>query len=947
MEYASKCTTLLAQKSQGLNHSNPEQCPSIDISAQQLSKEIIQQASRLLPSDTTYSAHELIQRFGSPMQPIYVDQSNVDINGAQYQNPLIMPIYDGQLELIQCAVMQDKSPVSIIPDGLAKGFTYYGDLQKDKPVILTYHLEAFFKIAQTGYAVALVLLPHLCNKHLTELQAFGFKQIQYVIQQLAKAGYEQLYMPVRPEHILLESFQNLEKNTTLRLLNQYQKIGESEFFTELSQYTSKEEVSAFIDEAIALLPEQNSLDKGYLIKPMRWENGHFHITKDGLFFIEKDRNGTTSKRFISSPILVVAKTRDHFSNNWGVLLKWSDDSGTEHTQALSMELFQTDGADLRKALAYQGVMIAPDQKARNLFQCYLMSYPIGRHALCVDRVGWHGDVFILPHEQIGRQSDNDLIVYQSNNALDNRYQSKGTLEQWRSNVSQLIESHSLLVFSLCTAFAGQLLAPLNQQGGGFHFKGGSSKGKSTGLNLACSVWGNPKQFYRTWRATGNALEHTAYMHNDSFLVLDEIGEIANPKELGNIVYMLANGLGKGRMTKQITAKPMHQWKVVFLSSGEKSLKEIMREQGQNTKLGQEIRLADIDIDQSEYGIFDCIDFAEDGAKQAVELSKHMAECYGMAGIAWLTYLTSDKNRIMSEAIELLSQYRNALCLDHSQGHIQRVASYFALVATAGELATRANITGWRLGTAFNAVQKVFNHWLSGFEQVGDYEKREVIAHVKAFFEANESSRFETITPHPEHSERINHRVGYWRIENGDKIFYVLPEQFKNEVSKGFDSRKVAKALLDQGLLEHDTGKNTKTVRLPSRSKAIRVYAIKDSIFSWDNGNIEGNIGNTGNSLGNRGFEPVAQMELQKATQATNTANKIDLPNVAQRCPNRIDQGNSLKASDSGHVACVALVAHEKQQPPKQAVPKRQIKPRQSSLEFEPDLRTIDMFEGML
>ncbi len=62
------------------------------------------------------------------------------------------------------------------------------------------------------------------------------------------------------------------------------------------------------------------------------------------------------------------------------------------------------------------------------------------------------------------------------------------------------------------------------------------------------------------------------MHNDSFLVLDEIGEIANPKELGNIVYMLANGLGKGRMTKQITAKPMHQWKVIFLSSGKKALK---------------------------------------------------------------------------------------------------------------------------------------------------------------------------------------------------------------------------------------------------------------------------------------------------------------------------------------------------------------------------------------
>lgn len=795
-------------------------------------KDILAQCTHLVSFDDAYSSHPLIQRFGSPEQPIYVDDGNVDINGVTYAQPLILPIYDGQMELVQCAVMQDGQRVAVMPDGLAKGFAKYGELQKDKPVIVVYSLEAFFKIAQTGYAVVLVLLPTLCSNRKTELKPFDFEQIQFVINQLSQAGYKQLYLPVRIEHMHLEPFKKLEQSTAVRLLCQYLKIGVSEFQIELTQHESVSEVLAFIDEAIEALPEKTNLPKGHLAKPMKWENGHFHITKDGLYFVDEDKNGTSQKRFISSPVLVVAKTRDNSSNNWGVLLKWKDDNEIEHTQALSMELFQTDGADLRKALSYQGVMIAPDQRARNLFQCYLMSYQTGQYALCVDRVGWHDDVFVLPHKQIG-QSSSDLIVYQANNALDNRYQSKGTLEQWRSNVAQLAENHSLLAFSLCTAFAGQLLDPLNQQGGGFHIKGSSSKGKSTALNLASSVWGNPKQFYRTWRATGNALEHTAYMHNDSFLVLDEIGEIANPKELGNVVYMLANGLGKGRMTKQITAKPMHQWKVIFLSSGEKSLKDIMTEQGQKTKLGQEIRLADIDIDQSEYGIFDGIDFAEDGATQAIELSKRMADCYGVAGIAWLEYLTSNKGERMDEARELLDQYRQSLTVNQSQGHIVRVANYFALVAVAGELATKANITGWKAGTAFNAVQKVFNQWLGSFEQVGDYENREIVTHVKAFFEANESSRFEAITPDPDHVERINNRVGYWKIENGEKIFYVLPEQFKNEVCKGYDSRKAARALLAYNLLEHDTGKTSKTARIPSRKNAVKVYAVKEAIFSWE------------------------------------------------------------------------------------------------------------------
>mgnify|MGYP003606335326 CR=1 FL=1 len=214
---------------------------------------ILAQCTTLNPLDGTYLNHSVIARFGSPEQPIYVDQSNVDINGVTYEQPLIMPIYNGQMELVQCAVMQDGKRVSVIPDGLAKGFARYGDFNHTKPVIITYSLEAFFKMAQTGYAVALVVLPTLCNAHLTELKAFDFEQIQFVINQLSKAGYTKLYLPVRPEQMHLEPFKALEQNTAVRLLNQYLKIGVSEFQIELTQYESLSEVLAFIDEAIEAL----------------------------------------------------------------------------------------------------------------------------------------------------------------------------------------------------------------------------------------------------------------------------------------------------------------------------------------------------------------------------------------------------------------------------------------------------------------------------------------------------------------------------------------------------------------------------------------------------------------------------------------------------------------------------------------------------------------------
>src|SRR5690606_21418357 len=99
--------------------------------------------------------------------------------------------------------------VKVIPDGLAKGFAYYGDLHKDKPVIITYSLEAFFKIAQTGYAVVLVILPNLCQGKITELKSFDLKQIEFVIEQLTRAGYQQLYLPVKPEQLKNQDLQVL------------------------------------------------------------------------------------------------------------------------------------------------------------------------------------------------------------------------------------------------------------------------------------------------------------------------------------------------------------------------------------------------------------------------------------------------------------------------------------------------------------------------------------------------------------------------------------------------------------------------------------------------------------------------------------------------------------------------------------------------------------------
>lgn len=766
--------------------------------------DIFAQCTQLLPNDTLYLEHELIQRFGSPEQPIHIDPSKVEINGVKYESPVILPIVNGQLELVQCTVLQDGQRVSVIPDGLAKGFARYGDFDHAKPVIITYNLEAFFKIAQTGYAVVLVILPTLCNTQPTALKPFDFEQIQFVIHQLSKAGYTQLYLPVRPEHIQLEAFQSLEKNTTVRLLNQYQTILEGEFFTELSKDESKEEISAFIDEAIEQLPKLSLLPKGHLAKPFRMDDGAFlHILDNGLYLIKekKDEDGELkqTRTFICHSAIILGEARSLNNDNWKRVIQFHDKDNTLHRLLIPYEHFMGEAQEALKIIANHGLMPPRQAYKKNVFINYIQDYPIEQRFRCVDRAGWHGYCFATPNKTYGNSEDEELLFHSDNKSP---YTVSGSFKEWQE-LSQLIEPHALAVLAFSSAFSGQLVLPLGAESGGFHIYGSSTDGKSTVTKASCSIWGNPKHISKSWRTTDNALENEAELRNDSFLNLDELRQ-AVPKAVSDIVYMLTGGQGKARSTKAGKNRDAKQFSLMYTSTGEVTLEEHLRRGNIELDAGLLLRFAHIPSDAGKgYGVFDCINYGtapQDIGNRINELaSKH----YGHAGIKWLEYLTQDKDAVMEQAQTLM----NSFIEQHGQtknGQASRVLRRFALVATAGELATQAGITGWTQGRAFEAVAHCFNTWLGNLGNGENMEETKTLEHIKAFFEANGTSRFEDLTLIRQADgevlrPRINNRVGYYDPE--EKTYLVSPTMFKKEMCIGMNEANVKKALIKHGWIK--------------------------------------------------------------------------------------------------------------------------------------------------
>lgn len=590
-----------------------------------------------------------------------------------------------------------------------------------------------------------------------------------------------------------------------------------------------------IDEPSSEIIAETELNERFI-----YENGFFEVRSDGLYYVHlNDKNSSKPPRqhtvFICSPIEVIARTRDVHSTAWGILIRWFDADGVMHQHSIAMDSFHGDTREYRKYLASQGLIITPNTKHRQYLDIYLQQHPIKIRGLCVDKLGWHNDRYVLHNRSLGGKDD-EIIVYQSNNVISNVLSERGTLVQWRDEICKLTAEQSRLVFSICCAFAGQLLEPLGYDGGGFHMLGSSSIGKSITMCLAASVWGKPTVIVRTWRQTDNALEGTAREHNDSVLLLDEIGQL-EPSIAVKTAYMLANGVSKSRSSVSGTNQKPHTWRLIILSNGEQSIKQHVAYESKGVTAGVEVRIAHIEADAGTgNGIFDSLVMADSAAAQADKIKELASKYHGTAGIAWLEHITIDKAETTAKAKSLIKGFM--LQYDDLSSQAHRVAKRFALVAAAGEMATQAGITGWQTGQATAAVKVCFNNWLDNYGRDGEHEERQIIKHVQAFIEQHGASRFQ-IWSEPMHDEdqitieqKTNNRVGFRRQDTDEYYFY--PNMFEKEVCSPYSLKKVIKVLDEAGLLnKNEQDRKMLKVTLPNTKNRLRMYAIKGNVLSYE------------------------------------------------------------------------------------------------------------------
>lgn len=601
-------------------------------------------------------------------------------------------------------------------------------------------------------------------------------------------------------------------------------------------------------------PEPQQLP-GERPEPDRWG---FHVDARGVWHSRRDRDGERSKAtWLCAPLHVPARTRADDANAWGYMLEFTDFDGNAKSWAMPSALLSGEGAEWAARLRDMGLDMAVGQGVRGQVATYINTRQPEDRITCTDRVGWHGPVYVLPSTTIGPH-DGRQFVFQSDGSVEDTFRQRGELSTWQHQVAANCAGNSRLVFAVSCAFAGPLLPFSGQEGGGFHLRGDSRGGKTTALRCAASVYGGEK-YMQQWRTTSNALESTAVQHNHALLVLDELGQL-DPREAGDTAYLLANGMDKGRATRTVLPRKRRTWRLLFLSSGEVGMADLMADAGKRVRAGQEVRMVDVPLDAGAGmgGIEDRHEF-DSAAELAEALKAGAARAHGTAGRTWLQWCADHFGELQHRVRDLADRYRGDFVPDAASGQVRTVGSRFALVAAAGELATEAGITGWPAGHAAWAARRCFEAWLAARGHVDNGEDAAMVRQVKAFIEANGEALFTwTHRALDDHARNTPMRVGFKRLvdEEGNPLkfdaatdyiekrspeelrqvhkaaveYLILPEAFRRQVCKGFDAEAVAKLLRRRDHLRHEKDRLTMKQRLPGMG-TVPVYHLLPSIFA--------------------------------------------------------------------------------------------------------------------
>ena len=253
------------------------------------------------------------------------------------------------------------------------------------------------------------------------------------------------------------------------------------------------------------------------------------------------------------------------------------------------------------------------------------------------KLGWMGENFIPYTNQYEYDGDTSFkYIFEA-------IKEKGDYKKWKDKMKELRNKSKTYKLMMATSFASPLVEILKINPFILHIWGKSETGKTLGEMGCASIWGNPAKgkLLITLDSTKVAIErHNNFLQNFP-LFIDEL-QITKGTDIDyeSLIYLLTEGQGKSRGTKEGGLEATTQWNNIIFLSGEEPITKPTFKEGAKNRV--------IEVEENNTII-------ENGN----EVANFIYNNYGFAGKDFIKIIRDNKDLIFelyNEFVEILRKY---------------------------------------------------------------------------------------------------------------------------------------------------------------------------------------------------------------------------------------------------------------------------------------------------
>lgn len=386
---------------------------------------------------------------------------------------------------------------------------------------------------------------------------------------------------------------------------------------------------------------------------------------------------------------------------------------------------------------------------------------------------------------------------------------EGTFEGW-VQAAQIASAYPRVALALYGSLATAILEILGAPNFVIDWPFVTSTGKTTTLRVGASCWGNPNEqaaasLVGTWDATRVYIERLSTVLNGLPLFLDDTKRAKNPKLVGQVVYDVVSGRGRGRGSPR-GMRRSGSWATVLLSTGESPATSFTEDGGTRARV--------LTLWGPPFGKADA---STAPVVQGIDLG--VRSNYGHAGPRFVRYLVSHRD----EWDAWRNEYRRTQTAyaEKAGGNPVggRLAAYFAVLDMAALLAHDALQLPWDYRDPVEGLWSDLLHEATEADRAAA-----ALTMVLSWAQANQHT-FDGRLPIDPPLQAVS---GRWDRDDEWKLLAFFPHKLKTILSDGgFDADAIVRTWHDRGWLETDANepkRHTKRMRIQgSNARAICIH----------------------------------------------------------------------------------------------------------------------------